>query len=516
MRVHALDKGSITRLCSWLLTVSSTVKEVKQVNQNGRQNLITNIIGVITLLLSLLGVLIAYIELSQGVLGGLTDLSLVAGAIGLISIWLVCLYIFVRKRETRDSRSRSDKKLRKPYYSFKIRRVALVGIILIPVLSGAGIDFYVYHQNQPPDQLIVLIADFDGPEPEKYRITETVLTHLSQALANYRDLEVRALGRPITAAEGGAIARREGERQQAFIVIWGWYGVTSQTVPLSIHFEVIRAPEQLPVLGPEATGLVRTLPRSDLESFTLQPKISAEMAYIGLFCAGMIRYANGDTDAAIDRFTDALRQTSEPVPALDQSIVLTYRGMAYLKKVDADSAIPDFDQAIKLNPQNSEAYRNRARAYSWIRDYSRALNDANQAVWLEPKAASYVARAEVYSSNFNHDDAIADLNVAIEMEPDNVDAYISRGRAYTFKGNYDQAIADFNYAISIKSGFDGYFYRSVAYTLKGDFEKSNADLKNSLAYITNRAVTAEMVQRLHTLSVATVKAFQSKGIPKDR
>ena len=115
------------------------------------------------------------------------------------------------------------------------RRWALAGLVIIPLLTAGGIVYHHYQLAQPPDKVIILVTDFDGPEPQKYRVTETVLARLRAALEDYDDVEIEPLGRAITEAEGSAAARAEGEKRKAAIVIWGWYGVMAEAVPLNVH-----------------------------------------------------------------------------------------------------------------------------------------------------------------------------------------------------------------------------------------------------------------------------------------
>jgi tetratricopeptide (TPR) repeat protein len=186
----------------------------------------------------------------------------------------------------------------------------LVTMVLLAISIGGGaliaayLAHHIYKRARPPINL--LVADFDGPELQKYRVTETVLNKLRQALEPHDDVQVEALGRAITEAEGSAVAHAEGKKRRAAIVIWGWYGVTAEAVPLSVHFEVLHPPEHMPELGPEAKGQVQKMAMTELESSTLQTHLSAEMAYLSLFTVGMARYAAKDWDGAIARFSDAL------------------------------------------------------------------------------------------------------------------------------------------------------------------------------------------------------------------
>ena len=128
----------------------------------------------------------------------------------------------------------------------RLRPWALAALFIILLLTAGGIGYHFYQKVQPPTKVILLIANFDGPDPQKYRVTETVLARLRQALSPYNDVKVEALGRAIIETEGSAVARAEGEKRKATIVLWGWYGATAEAVPLSVHFEVLRPPKHMP------------------------------------------------------------------------------------------------------------------------------------------------------------------------------------------------------------------------------------------------------------------------------
>ena len=372
---------------------------------------------------------------------------------------------------------------------------ALAGMVIILLLAASGGGYYLYQQFRPPSKVIILIANFDEPEQQRYRITDTVLPHLRTVLEPYKeDVEVQALGRVIKETEidketgkiGNDAARAEGKRHKATIVIWGWCGDTAQTVPLtvplSVHFEVLRPPKRMPELGPEAKGDVQSRPLYEPErSVTLQTRLSAEMAYLSLFTVGMARYAAGDWDGAIISFSDALNQTAEPVQELDQSTVHYYRGGAYYHKGGYDQAIAECDQAINLNPNYAEAYAGRGLAYALKKEYDQAIADCDQAIALKPDLAwIYINRGILYH-DVDLDQAIADFDQAVRLQPDDAGAYINRGNAYADKGNYDRAIVDYDQAVKLQPG-EAYTYynRGTAYKRKGKEEKAIADFKKVL------------------------------------
>jgi tetratricopeptide (TPR) repeat protein len=442
-------------------------------NNRNWLNSIKKLPGWIAGLITFVTAVVGFVKLWQGDTGLVTIVLLAVGAGGGT---LGCIYLAFKRTPPLVEGGKGT------WQHPRWRPWALAGLVIIPLLTAGGVGYHLYQQAQPPDKVILLVADFDGPEPQKYRVTETVLARLRAALEPYDDVQVQALGRAITEAEGSAAARAEGEKRQAAIVLWGWYGATAEAVPLSVHFEVLRPSKYMPALGLEAKGQVQTMAVAELESFTLQTRLSAEMAYLSLFTVGMARYAAEDWDAAIARFSDALSQTAERVPALDQSTVCFYRGNTYHYKSDLDRAIADFDQAIQLQPDFSCAYNNRGNAYADKGDTDHAITDYDRVIQLQPDLAeAYNNRGTAYGQKGDYDRAIADFDQAIQLQPDLAEAYNNRGLTYGRKGETDRAIADFDQAIQLQPNYaDAYFNRGLVYADKGDYDRAIANFDQAI------------------------------------
>ena len=61
------------------------------------------------------------------------------------------------------------------------------------------------------------------------------------------------------------------------------------------------------------------------------------------------------------------------------------RGLRHVRKGDYRKAIREFDKAIHLNPNYSEAYYNKGTIYSYKGEYSRAIENFNAALGLDPQ-----------------------------------------------------------------------------------------------------------------------------------
>ena len=149
---------------------------------------------------------------------------------------------------------------------------------------------------------------------------------------------------------------------------------------------------------------------------------------------------------------------------------------------DYNRAIADFNEAIRLDPKSSLAFRNLGDTYTNIGDHDRAIADYNEAIRLDPNdALALSARGVAYANKGDYDRAIADFNRAIRLDPQSAHAFRNRGVVYATKGDNDRAIADFNRAIRLdpKSGL-ALRARGVAYANKGDNDQAIADFNEAI------------------------------------
>ena len=80
-----------------------------------------------------------------------------------------------------------------------------------------------------------------------------------------------------------------------------------------------------------------------------------------------------------------------------------------------------------------------------------------------------------------YDDAIADYDRAIALDPKDATAYTNRGVAYGRKGRVNRAIADYDKAIALDANVAlAYTNRGVAYGRKGWVDRAIADFSKAL------------------------------------
>src|SRR5579885_325259 len=134
-----------------------------------------------------------------------------------------------------------------------------------------------------PNTITILVANFRGPDPENYLVTDKIIQGLRAATSGYSDISIQPLGETITEQTGdkggSEYAREIGSKRKANIVLWGYYGTTSEQVDISVYYEVLRAPKDLSLRQNLET---QTLPIADLKEFKIQTRLSREMSYLVL------------------------------------------------------------------------------------------------------------------------------------------------------------------------------------------------------------------------------------------
>jgi tetratricopeptide (TPR) repeat protein len=121
------------------------------------------------------------------------------------------------------------------------------------------------------------------------------------------------------------------------------------------------------------------------------------------------------------RYEEALADYDEAVGRGGPNLSIAYgnRGIVYRLIGEADRAIEDFTEALRLNADFAEAYSNRGNAYGDKGELDRAIEDYNQALRINPGyAAAYNNRGYAYYRKGDTDQARADWERALVLDPD--------------------------------------------------------------------------------------------------
>jgi tetratricopeptide (TPR) repeat protein len=196
-------------------------------------------------------------------------------------------------------------------------------------------------------------------------------------------------------------------------------------------------------------------------------------------------------DQAIAIFDKALRLDPKDARALRE------RGIAWTFKGECDKAIQDYNQVIRLDPKDALAFNNRGRAWYAKKDYERAIKDYNEAIALDPKftaaegvggarvmakALIFRNRGDAWYAKKDYDKANKDYAEANRLDPKYAKAlFIKRGDAWYGKKEYDKAIKEYDEAIRCdpKDGF-AFYSRALAWSAKKQYDKAIKDCDEAI------------------------------------
>jgi serine/threonine-protein kinase len=181
------------------------------------------------------------------------------------------------------------------------------------------------------------------------------------------------------------------------------------------------------------------------------------------------------------------------------AVVFLGRAKAYLHEKQFERALADVDEALRLNPQLSDAWMLRATLRVEMGDYRQALADVERCLQIEPPeplalltrgnlraqlgelesalvdftdflrqqprtVLALRARASSYARLHRFEEALADLNEALCVEPSNAAACFERGHIYQNKGCYRAALMDYQKALEL-GPTEARFYNQFAWML---------------------------------------------------
>ena len=187
------------------------------------------------------------------------------------------------------------------------------------------------------------------------------------------------------------------------------------------------------------------------------------------FNLGIAKERNKDFNGAIVDYTSAIKLNP------NNSNAYYFRGLCKMMIKDT-AAISDFDRAIELKTFHIDVYALRGWQKVRMHNYKDAANDFDKSIELDPKYANaYFYRGSMEIILKKYSEAVADFDKTIEIEPDHIDALYNRGIARMYTKNYTGSLSDFNKVVAADSNYsaDVYYFRGI---VKLDMDKKSACL----------------------------------------
>jgi tetratricopeptide (TPR) repeat protein len=158
------------------------------------------------------------------------------------------------------------------------------------------------------------------------------------------------------------------------------------------------------------------------------------------------------------------------------------RAEAYFALGDAQHALGDYNEAIRLAPRNASLYYNRGIFFAAQANGEDALRDFDTAIGIDPKLAPALwQRAKIYEARGDFGEAIADFSEAIRLQPKTAALWSERGLVCLRQHSYESALKDEDEAIRLDPKLArAYFLRGAAYGDLGDSRSAVGDLMKAV------------------------------------
>ena len=165
------------------------------------------------------------------------------------------------------------------------------------------------------------------------------------------------------------------------------------------------------------------------------------------------------------------------------SRTLTDQASSQIDRREYREALPNLNQAIRLDSKNAQAFYLRGlarRETSRVSDSNDAINDLSEAIRLGLRNTEiFSLRARLWPLH-QYQNAINDFSEVLKIKPSS-EIFLERGRNYLFTGFGDMAIADFTEALQLNPKLaTAYEYRAMAWLAKKNYLRALNDAESAI------------------------------------
>jgi tetratricopeptide (TPR) repeat protein len=152
-----------------------------------------------------------------------------------------------------------------------------------------------------------------------------------------------------------------------------------------------------------------------------------------------------------------------------------------------EKKLADFDEAIRLAPENIGVLRARGLTLAELERNDAALADLSKALEMEPDhAPTLELKGQVLGRLKRYDEAIAALEKAKSLVPTSSEPLLHLAQIHALQKKFDAAIKDLAEALEMDESNVGLLLlRASIYQEKGDKEKAMADADKAVALLPN-------------------------------
>lgn len=215
---------------------------------------------------------------------------------------------------------------------------------------------------------------------------------------------------------------------------------------------------------------------------------------------GEEEFQKGNFQESLALFVSALDDYPEHLSHINVESILLRMGCCCYELGNFPGAIAFFDQSLKTRP-TQRAYFERGRTNEKIKQTSEAIEDYSKSIamdeYKELSQQSHVSRAVLESTIDDHISAKSDLQTAIDLNPNDLQARSYLGITYSRLEEYKKAAEEYSNILHIDANFwEAYRLRGLLSLFLLDYESALEDLNTYKA----NSITDEEVEK-HILHI---------------
>lgn len=231
------------------------------------------------------------------------------------------------------------------------------------------------------------------------------------------------------------------------------------------------------------------------------------------YLRGMEALQNRNNEEALEFFNKEIKENSK------NGYAYFWIAMIHGQQEEYGKAITAVNLSIKNLPKKDSeylylAYETRAHIYIEIEDTIAAISDLTTAIKILPEEEeAYEKRAQIYYEQKKYDLADSDYKKLIELDRGGFKGYMGIGIIRNAQELWDDAIIQFDYVAKLHSDYSlVYAYRAESYIGQKNWDKATDDLVTSLR-IENNEKAFYMMQDLEDVPFTKLKAkFQIESV----
>ena len=245
--------------------------------------------------------------------------------------------------------------------------------------------------------------------------------------------------------------------------------------------ETARNKNRAQCLTNRAQVLMR-MKRCDEAAADVEEALAATPGYSPAYVArALLNQWNGSVEAAMRDCSAAL---DGGLDAGQRATALGVRAWARRASGDAEGALSDYDDALRIRPDDVTMLCNRGSTRGALGDHDGAIRDLDAALRIKPDfGAVLVNRGLQWSAKGDLDRAAADFDRAVQVAPDLPEAWYSRGSMRQDRGDLEGANTDLEEAIRLRPRYvDALAARAASWLVAGNREAALELMRDAWRY----------------------------------